>query len=173
MANSGVRGAKMQSWKAANPRELLSRIIDSNPGGDRDATMYLFRTQLASEPNVSELVETIIEYWFTNNYYSLVGPTLVPRLNTPDRKEKIAQTVRQVKRKIAEAAQIVLMEMMMPNGKKLTDCTGSECREMGPVIGNWLGLVARHVKARDLVGQTLTEAQLQAFYRGNTHEAHQ
>lgn len=163
---TGFIGAKVQTWRAANPRELLKRMIDSDPSLDRVATLYLFRDKLHQETDADALIDTIIEYWFTNNYYSLVGPISTPRY-TPDRQNNAAtQIVQRVRQKIAEVAQIQLLEMLMPNGKRLAECSGRECREMGPVIGNWLARVARSMKAKDLVGNVMTEERLQDLYRG-------
>jgi hypothetical protein len=53
-----------------------------------------------------------------------------------------------------------LLNWMMPNGKKLGDCTGRECRK----AGGWLTRVAAKVPPRKLVRDVLSDAQLQKLY---------
>lgn len=167
----GVRGAKRQSWKQANPRELLKRVIDDNPGSDREALLHIFRNQLWREDDAEDYVDTIVEYWFANNYHSLVGPApIAPRSReSRARTAEIAQDIKaRVRAKILERATIVLSDMMLPNGKRLADCSGKECAQMGSAIGGLMGRVAQLVKPKQTVGQVLTEAQLQELYVGKT-----
>lgn len=163
--NVGTIGAKRQSWKTHNPRDLLKEVMEAHHGADRIAIYKLFRERLREDSEAEEYIETMIEYWFANNYYSLVGP---PPRTPPNTTRSVAQSADKiraaVKKKIKEGAKIALLEMMMPNGKPLKDCTGHECRELSGRVGDWLAEVARRVKARQLVADALTEADLQAIY---------
>jgi hypothetical protein len=121
----------------------------------------------ALQEDGEDYIETIIEYWFANNYHSLV----VPRLAVQDERRAAyngaVENIReQLKKRINEGAAIVLLNMTMPNGKRLADCTGSECIVLRRDIGGWLGRVARRVKPDETVGATLSEQQLQALYKG-------
>jgi hypothetical protein len=169
--DTGVRGAKRQSWKAANPRELLKRVIDDNPGADREGLLHLFRDQMWQEDEAEEYVDTIIEYWFANNYHSLVGPLpALPRSREArSRTVELAQEIKaKVKAKILERAAIVLSDMVLPNGKRLADCTGRECLSMSGALGGLIAKIADKVKPSQVVGQVLTEQQLQDMYVGKT-----
>jgi hypothetical protein len=88
--DTGVTGAKRQSWKRANPRDVLKRIIDKNPDYDEaqvqtECWEILHRDQ--------QQIRTVFEYWFTNNYRSLVNPTTRPKKpakapeTAPDRRQ--------------------------------------------------------------------------------------
>lgn len=166
----GIRGAKLQTWKPANPRELLKRIIDDNPGTDRQALLHLFRDQMWREEGAEEYVDTIIEYWFANNYHSLVGPQ--PAFTQAQSRTRSADVVRalreRVQAKIVERANIVLSDMVLPNGKRLADCSGKECAQMGAALGGLIGRIAQHVKPKQIVGAVLTEVQLQDMYVAKT-----
>lgn len=161
----GVRGAKLQSWKPANPRELLKRVIEGNPGADRQALLHLFREEMWREDDAEELVDTIIEYWFGNNYYSLVGPLPVIKPRIREATAKLADDVRvKLRERIALEAKIMLSDMVMPNGKTVKELTGRECRDMAGAVGGWLERVGRKVKATQVVGEVLSEADLKALY---------
>src|SRR4051812_8811825 len=66
-----IIGASVQSWRSANPRELLKTIVDDNPSSDRISLYKLFRKRL-EEDDARDFIDTIIEYWFANNYHSIV-----------------------------------------------------------------------------------------------------
>lgn len=163
--DTGTRGAKVQSWRAANPRDLLKRVIDDNPGADRAALLKMFNEALQDDGD--DYIETIIEYWFTNNYQSLVAPRFAQEAKRQETYNQAVAGIReQLRKRIEEGAAIVLLDMTMPNGKRLADCTGSECIVLRRSIGGWLGRVARRVKPDETVGATLSEQQLQALYKG-------
>jgi hypothetical protein len=162
--DTGTIGAKVQSWHAANPRDLLKRVIDDHPGADRAALFHLFLEKLKEEDD-SDYVDTIIEYWFVNNYHSLIGFTAKrQQAAKAQREEWVAGTEAKLSQKIAEAANVVLSEMIMPNGKQLAACTGQECVDLQRRMGSWLGKVVRRVKPDQAVGDVLTEEDLQTLY---------
>lgn len=165
--NTGIRGAKVQSWNAANPRDLLKTVIDENPGSDRHAIFSLFRARLVEHDDGGLLMQTIVEYWLANNFYALVGDH-TKRRNARGPREEISRHAAaigaRVKEKIREEAQVLLLEMVLPNGKPLGDCTGLECREMAPRIGRWLGEVGRRVRGKKIVRVVLTEREIRELY---------
>ena len=59
MLNEGIRGAKRQSWRAANPRELLYEIMTAHPNWNRERLLTAFREKIATN---EDFVATIIEY---------------------------------------------------------------------------------------------------------------
>jgi len=176
--DAGVRGATGQSWRGANPRDLLKRVIDDNPGSDRVALFKLFVEQLKDDDG--DYMETIIEYWFANNYHSLIaarassaaadvglaesGRRSSSSATAAERAAWVAGTTERLREKIAEEATIALLDMTMPNGKHLAECTGEECGFLGRRLGNWLRKVARRLKPHETVGDVLTEADLRALY---------
>lgn len=167
--DTGVRGATGQSWRGANPRDLLKRVIDDNPGSDRVGLFRLFIEKLKEEDD-GDYMETIIEYWFANNYHSLI--TARSAADEPERRNAaiaerellVAGTAEKLRDKIAEQAAVALLDLMMPNGKLLSACNGEECAKLGSKIGSWLQKVARRVKPGEIVGDVLTEEDLRALY---------
>ena len=165
-------GAHVQAWRAANPRELLKAIIDSNHGTDRITLYRLFRERL-TEADGEDYIETIIEYWFANNYYSLITAASRTRNSThpgtysmtsgtPEQREALVGSYKDsIKKRIVEAANIALLSMTMPNGKSLSECTGAECIRMG----GWLRTVGRHVGNDRTVATVFTEEDLRSLYQ--------
>ena len=158
--HTGVTGAKRQSWQQGNPRELLRRLMEDHKNWDRTRLLREFREQLDKSPN--SYLETIVEYWFANNYNSLIDP------REPDRiRDKVAVT--KIRTKIEEhvetKAQLILLDLMMPNGKLLRDCTGQECRSLARSVGAWLARIAKRVKLRETVGTTLTENEVRELMK--------
>jgi hypothetical protein len=162
---NGIRGAKVQSWKPANPRDLLKQVIGDNPGSDRRAVLALFRERLREE-DTEDYINTIVDYWFANNYYSLVTPGLLPNRDTAASRirRETRQIAETVKAKIVLGATIVLSEMVMPNGKNLADCTGQECADLAEHLGGWLVRVSRAVKPGERVGDAIDEARLRELF---------
>ena len=67
------------------------------------------------------------------------------------------------KRVLKESAAIVLMNLPMPNGKNLRDCTGSECAK----FGGWFASIAKVLKPNEKVGSHLSEQDLKNLYGRN------
>jgi hypothetical protein len=174
---SGMTGAKRQSWRRANPRDVLKRLIDKSPDLTEDEALtecweIVHRDQ--------QQMRTIYEYWFANNYRSLTQPhTLAAARDEATRREraardeatrqeaardveKTAQRIRsQISQKIEERVKIELLSMVLPNGKTLSQATREELVE----LGGWTAKVANQLQPNQTVAQAgLTEAQLRALY---------
>lgn len=176
--DTGVRGATGQSWRGANPRDLLKRVIDDNPTADRVALFRVFVEKLNEEDD-GDYMQTIIEYWFANNYHSLIAARLTAGERSrsaeaadaerseasAQREEWIAGTTEKLREKIAEEATVALLDLMMPNGKLLAACTGQECVTLGRQMGSWLRKVGHRLKSDETVGAVLTESDLRALYK--------
>ena len=73
--NSSTTGAFRQSWKRANPRSVLMRVLAANPDWDKiqaQAETWILMTK-GVKGSLSYL-QAVFEYWFDNNYDSLVNP---------------------------------------------------------------------------------------------------
>lgn len=155
--DTGITGAKRQSWKHDNPREILISIIDEYPSAGKDKLLKFF-TQKVFEKENRTLLETIIEYWFANNLYSLLNsdPKLKKQFSQP---LQVAKIKAQIRERIKVAAGVVLMDMIMPNKKKLRDCSGAECA----AVGGWLSIVATRMSPSAIVGKTFSEQDVRGM----------
>lgn len=144
------QGAKHQSFKR-NPRDLLKRICDQHPKMGMEELMRLFIEQIQL-PHNYEYLEVALEYTFVNNYNALVDKRASQRTSA---RELRAQTD-------TIKGQIVgrLLELVMPNGKTLADCTGAECKR----IGGFAAKLAAKVPTHKTVGEVLTEKEVRALW---------
>lgn len=165
MLDTGTYGAKVQSWKSANPRDLLRQIIEENRGADQPALLALTRERLLAEDAIDHL-EAVIEYWFANNYRSLVErPSIAPR-DVKKAKAVRAAAVESVKAKvkdrIVEEAQAMLLDIVtLPSGKTLRDSTGKDCAK----AGGWLSKIAEKVGPKQRVGSALSEEEVRVVWK--------
>ena len=159
--DTGTYGAKTQSWKQANPRALLKELIDENPDADYD-TLFRMMFDKIEGAKVGTLFETIFEYWFSNNYRSIIHDQ-TPIALAANRKAN-AETVKamsakgraSVKLAIEKQAKRVLLDAIMPNGKMLRYTSFGECA----YFGGWLALIGKAGEAGQIVGEHLSEPQI-------------
>jgi len=121
----------------------------------------------------------LFDYWFDHNAHRIEyependgnGPVVTPkpaRLNPVTRPPKSDEQKKDDEDKIAETVQklktLVLMDLIMPNGKRLRECTGSEL--VG--FGGWLADVGKIVLkkgTRTKAGTAATEKDIQAVLK--------
>lgn len=152
--STGVYGAKVQSWRRANPRNLLRCLMEENPKSGKDEIFRKFRSELKGR-NRDDLISSIVEYWLTNNYHSLIPKDKTSR-------EKRRSDIDQMKSSMkVNAVKMVLMDLPMFNGKRLRDCTGKDCRK----AGGWLTKIASMINAKDIVGQVMSESDLRRIFK--------
>jgi hypothetical protein len=155
----GTLGAFRATWRKGNPRALLETIINKNPKASENDIYKLFWTEIEDD---KELLRAITGYWLDHNYRSLTRPISQPNNGQkPARAQRIMEAQQQLKERIVHETRVMLLDLIMPNEKKLSDCTGKECCQ----FGGWLQLVGHKVPATKTVGETLTEKQLQSLYR--------
>lgn len=170
MLETGIQGNKRQSWSKANPRDLLARIIDANPHGSRSEWYSELRDTLLSEEG-ADYLNTVIEYWFSNNLNSIDRPKPAPR-PAVDRAEKAAKSEamkkaavsvaeKHVELLVEEKVERILLDLEMPTGKTLRDSTGAECAK----AGGWFQKIASHVKPNQKVGKVLSEDQVRGLWK--------
>lgn len=150
--DTGTYGAKRQSWRRSNPRDLLVSIIDANPSAPEATILKSFEDAVSSD---LDMLAVVVEYWFANNYRSLVRK---PPANKSAQKRAESAVTKLIK---ARAVQMVLLDMTMPNGKPLKDCTGNDCAR----AGGWLAKIAQKIKPTERVGQVLSEKQVRSLYQ--------
>jgi hypothetical protein len=156
--DTGITGAKRQSWKHDNPREVLISIIDQHPSAAKEELLEIF-TQSVLEKGRRTLLETIIEYWFANNLHSLLNSDsgLRKQFSAP----QVSKIKEQIRERIKIAVGVVLMDMILPNKKRLRDCSGAECS----AVGGWLSVVATRMSPSEIVGKKFSEEDVRAMLK--------
>jgi len=158
--NTGVTGAKRQSWRRANPRDVLKRLLDKSPElTEEQAELECWEI---IHKDVSQM-RTVYEYWFANNFHSLMHPRPLRQSGASSRlsRRMHEQIEEHIEEKVEEKFQIILLDMELPTGKQLRASTREELLE----CGGWMQRVAERLKPNQTVGQAgISEQQLRELY---------
>lgn len=141
-------------------QRLVAEILaDNETGPDHAANKAaLFPLFLAALEKDEDYQRAVDWYAFSNFYdYEATTRNVKPRLDARPAPSTLTPAVEAMKAKIAE--RILLMEWVLPNGKRLADCTFGELAK----LGGWLAKVAKKGKPNQIVGKVLTERQLRAI----------
>jgi response regulator RpfG family c-di-GMP phosphodiesterase len=79
---------------------------------------------------------------------------------TAQKRERAAQVRSRVAERVREEAERILLDLEMPNGKLLRDCTGRDCKR----FGGWYQRFAEKVGPRKPVGDVLSEQDVRKLY---------
>jgi hypothetical protein len=138
-----------------NPRDLVIDVIRNNPSATRTEQFEKFRALLGDSPD--EYQRAVDWYFFVNMQSYLTGT----RSNTHDPVQR--KNVQAASRAVVEniKAQIMMLDLMMPNGKPMRDCTGSDMA----TFGNRFQKIAERVGKKAKVGDILAEEDVRAIMR--------
>lgn len=166
---SQTGAASIRRLGVRSPMQLLVTLIESDPTADRDRLFRKWVHQMIEEdgtPNyvfeADGYIWSVLRYTFTNLLSSLDREK--PKRNHPQpksidekikEKEETQAAVESLKQKIEN---VVFLNFVLSNGKRLKECTGTECiRE-----GGWFMAIGKQVGKR-LVGDVLSEEQVKAL----------
>ena len=156
----GTLGAFRQTWRKSNPRALLKTILEKNLKADANAIYKLFWDEIEDD---KELLRAIVGYWLDHNYQSLrqaSGPTPAPSAEPRQASAKAAVSER-LRHRIHYETRVVLLDLIMPNDKRLAECTGAECGK----FGGWLFQLSKKVPANKTVGNILSEDEVYKLWQ--------
>jgi hypothetical protein len=140
-----------------NPRDLVIELVKQQPDSDRKTLFEQFRAEL--EDAGDEYRRAVEWYFFVNMYDYLV--TSRSQRRAPDPVQRAEARVQQRERVEAYKAQIVMLDLTMPNGKQMRACTGQEMA----TFGNRFQKIAERVGRNKFVGSVLTENDVQAIMK--------
>ena len=152
--DTGKLGATRISWEHDSARNLLLQIMEEYPDADDKTLARHLRERDPGE----DCDWPVYLYFVTNHARGL------RRGRSTRRRRRSATSPIKVKAKVRSA----LLDLLMPNGKPLRDCTGGECERYGKADeqrGLWLQRVAAKVGPDKHVGEVLDERQLKALMR--------
>jgi hypothetical protein len=158
----GSTGAFRATWRKDNPRSLLEAIIAKNPKANEEKIHAMFWREIEDD---KQLLRACVEYWLDNNYRSLsiekqkTRPLAGAQKSAQD--AAVQGVVKEIRQRIAIEAQIVLLDLVMPNNKKLADCTGVECLS----FGGWMAAIAKQVPATSIVSEVLSENDVRKLWK--------
>jgi hypothetical protein len=156
----GELGATRQTWRAKSVRDLLAEIVTSSPQASDKVLLEKFVEHLRED---DDYFLAAAEYAFDNALRALrreqTQPTVIQKAKRAA--QKAADAVAHAKLVSRIKSKVVLLNLQTPNGKKLRDCSGAECRH----LGGWYARIASEVAANKLVGDVLSEQQVRALYK--------
>lgn len=151
-----ARGASFIAAQTSdNPRDLVIEAIESLPDNDVKDQFDKFRSMLN---NQSDAYQRAVDwYFFVNMRDYLVNP----RTRTQDPMQRADALAQQRERIEAIKAKIVMLDLTMPNGKAMRECTGQEMA----TFGNRFQKIATAVGKSKKVGDVLSEEQVQKIMK--------
>ena len=139
---------------------MLADIVTANPQATDRLLLEKFVACLRED---DDYFLAAAEYAFDNALRALrreqAEPTVMQKAKQAKHKAGVAAA--HAKRVARIKSNIVLLSMMMPNGKKLRDCSGEECSH----FGGWYRRIASDIGPTKLVGDVLSEQQVRALYK--------
>lgn len=147
MTNATYGGPAIHKTEQLNPTEIIARLIKEKPKASREVIEHMFIAEVEED---REYIKPCLKYYFWNAWNGL-HPKQRARPTTIREEDRrvISETVRKIK------ASIVLSELIMPNGKMLAKCTGTEVAKVSK-----FGAAIAAVAKRKRIGEVLTEKQL-------------
>lgn len=147
--------------------DIFRNAMLANPDSSRKETFNIFLEAVRSDAIyldalASDYFHRMEAQWRVSRIgesHSLVGTPVTQRraeISTERRKghvERSAQAHTDLK---ARLRSVILLDLTLPNGKKLRDATGAECAK----AGGFYTEVARHIKPTQVVDKHLNEAEL-------------
>jgi hypothetical protein len=158
--NPGVRGHTRSTWRdESHLRGLLLNLLRNHPEEERSELekLYLakakggnFRARPANEALIDEALLRV----FDNDFGRLQTPA------RPQRRKAVPLSDEDIAAAEQRFAKIILLDMVMPNGKKMRDCTGGEMTQ----FGGWYIKVGERVGIDGIVGNELNEKQVARIF---------
>lgn len=159
--NVGFQSSTRQRWQNERKtmEELLISLIEEEPKADLKRLTAMF---IARAREDDEWMYTLADYGVGNTLNRVLAFRARARI-TPEMRRKVTA------QKTAERAmmvqkfkdQITLLNLEMPNGKRMRNCTGTEMA----LFGNAFRRIARKCGKR-LVGQVLNEKEVKKLFAG-------
>lgn len=137
-----------------NPRDLVIEAVKKMPEASRKERFDRFWLSLTDAGE--EYQRAVAWYFFVNMHDYLT--TNRSQVNPARRTEVRTQQTEVVER---IKAQIIMLNLTMPNGKAMKDCTGAEMAR----FGNRYQRIAEKVGKAKLVGAVLSEDQVKAIMK--------
>lgn len=142
------------------PKNYLKKLALAHPLADP-----IKLHQMMWENYDEAWTKLFFDHWFQYHIKLFRNENTKGKHTSKTERESQLQQIRTMdERRIEERAKIKLSEMLMPNGKKLQDCTGSDCTKLGNTVGPWLLKLGRRLRPRQHVGTVFSETELTEIY---------
>lgn len=142
-----------------NPLGLFISIIRELPGGDQTTHRRKMRSLLLS-PGYEDFLDAVMDEWMRIKYSTALRAAVPPSTKEiKARADKRKQEAAKVSAAVARAKALIgerLFNLVMPNGKPLSECTGAECVK----FGGYFVTIGEAVGPRQIVGRVMTAGDI-------------
>lgn len=157
---SAQLGATANSRSAQkNPLDVLRKLRDADRTGSASKVLERWKKEIVGD---DDLLDAALVYAGTNYWHRLEDDERRERMLTQQRKGREQSKAQQQQKTLEltqQIRQIVLLDLELPNGKKLRDATFADCKK----AGGWFLRVSKKGRPQQIVGVALTEEQLRAI----------
>lgn len=154
----GRTGAKRTAVEKCNPLYMLMDIREKYPQAGKQEQLQRFLEETKSD---EEMTDVVVGYTFANLYERLEEPS--KRGGGQIRSKQVTDATARMRagfqRVVEKKAQEMLIDMTMPNGRRLGDCTIAYVQR----LGGWLSRIAEGKNPRQTVAHVYDEEQLRAL----------
>lgn len=160
-------GPAMGKLEGVSADHLLQTLIDANPEADLDELTKLVLEQARAN---DEMMRVIVKGWTMAASLRCRRDTRVgrpPRQRSQEEVACVAKAKATVERAIRKAeAAFIAAAHILPSGLAVRASTGDEVRDAAGQFGPALLRIADLVLPNELVGEALTDEQIQAAWDG-------
>lgn len=147
----GYHAATRQSWQRDSIRSAIAELRAENPSATEESLVALFAKRLRED---DDLLNAAAEYAVINAVNSIARAAVARTPPSPQERAAIAERQSEMVQSIKE--QIMLLNMEMPNGKRMRWCTGAEMQKFGGAFTK----IGKRVGSTKLVGSVMDEKQV-------------
>lgn|SRR3990167_8078473 len=150
-----------QTWRNTNIRKIFANIVKQHPNAEEKDLRKHFRKEARLN---DDAFLAIADYAFEavfRAYTKQKSKKPVSAAAKANIATKRAKELREHATKVAYVKeQIILLNMIMPNGLPLSECTGRDCSK----FNGWLSKLSALVKPNEKVGDVLSESEVRKLY---------
>jgi hypothetical protein len=135
--------------------DLLALVRHTHPGTSQKENFSHFLYEATLSP---ALIRESFQFWHALHF----------KKPQPKARRAVARPAMTTEQRVAlknaaksRIVEVVFLNMPMPNGKKLRDCTGAECLK----FGGWLAEIGKRCGPRRHVSDVLSEDQVAKIYK--------
>lgn len=148
-------GPALHKIERYNPTQVIARLERENPRRSRDEIERLFIAEIEDDVDYRT---PALKYYFWHAWNGLHPEKRPPPASNPKQRANMqaqAKTFLETMKR-----NVIISELLMQNGKKVADCTGTEMAK----FGGFYAKIGQIVKGRK-VGAVLTEEQLRKLWQ--------
>lgn len=140
-----------------DPLAVMHELRTENPQRSKNWIIAAWKDRIAADPDLQDAVND----YAAANCWSQLESSDKQKSPAPKTGEQIAEERERIARVVGDAAKkLTLLELVMPNGKKLRNCTFKECGE----FGSWFKILATKGRPSEKVGDKFkTDEELAAL----------